>query len=79
MFDYEYRFVMQDLRNVLARVLSPLPRFVYVLHFSVQHNDENLLYRIHCIHHLLDAIQEALLYSKWEKHFNLHTRNNFED
>jgi hypothetical protein len=59
-----FRFVVQDSGNVSDRLLCAVLGPVHVLYQSVQHLHEDLLYRLHRLHNLPDAIQEALLFGK---------------
>ena len=56
---------MQDSGNVLARILHEVLGFVHVLHFIVQHSDEDLLHFFDSFRYLLDALQETLLHSMY--------------
>ena len=56
---------MQDPGNLPACVLLEIYGPVHVLHFIVQHFDEDILYLLYCIHHFPDEIQETFLYRKY--------------
>ena len=59
---------MQDLGVVLDSFLRSLFGPVYVLHLLVQHVHEDLLHFLDRLHHLPDALQEALLHGKSIEH-----------
>jgi hypothetical protein len=59
-----FRIVLQDSRNVLTRLLPEVPGPFHVLHLSVQHPHETLLYLLNSFDYLLHALQETLLHSK---------------
>ena len=55
---------MQDPRDLSHCVLYEIRGSVHVLHFPVQHPHENILHLSHCLHRILDEIQEAILHRK---------------
>lgn len=60
-----YRYLLQDLRDLLDCILRSLPRFVYVLRQRIQHMHENFLYRFNSLDNIPYALQKAVLHDLW--------------
>ena len=60
-----YRFVLQDSRNLLNRILHEIHRPLHVFHFHLQHMHEDIFHLNHGIHYLPYEKAEALLHNVW--------------
>ena len=56
------RSFKQNTRALSTRLLHQVPRLVHVLHISVQHPNESVLYLCHWIQYLPHESEEALLH-----------------
>ena len=63
--DSDYRYFVQDSRDLPNRVLCALPRSFHVLRQLIQHFHEDFLHWSNCIHNLPNAHPQTLLYNLW--------------